>query len=86
VKVDRYIDLTFALKVALVAVDGILGSYAWTPRPAGAIAGALLGYVVAYILVEILDRLFVVHSDPSRLDRELGEGRREREEERRRRR
>lgn len=82
-KVDRYVDLTFAVEVALAVAGGIAGGYAWTPRPAGAILGAILGYIVAYIVVDILDSIFVFYSDPSRLDRELAKGRDEREEERR---
>lgn len=82
-KVDHFVTLTFVLEAALIVVGGLAGSYAWTPYPAGYLIGAGIGFGVAYILVDILDRLYVIYSDPERLDRELREARRERDEERR---
>ncbi|MBS1885989.1 MAG: hypothetical protein JSU06_02275 [Actinobacteria bacterium] len=82
-KVDHYVGLTLALEVALAFAGGLAGGYAWTPSVAGAVAGFVLGYVVAYIVVEILDWLFVIYSDRERLDREMAEGRRERDRGRR---
>lgn len=81
---DHFVTLTLVLEAALVVVGGIAGSYAWTPFPAGYLIGAGIGFGVAYILVEVLDRLYVIYSDPERLDRELEEGRRRRREEERR--
>ncbi|MBN9621542.1 MAG: hypothetical protein J0H06_01085 [Actinobacteria bacterium] len=82
-KVDRYLDLTFALEVVLPVAGGLAGGSAWTPRAAGGVVGWILGYIVAYIIVEILDRLFLIYGDPERIDRELAKGRRERDERRR---
>ncbi|MBS1885632.1 MAG: hypothetical protein JSU06_00420 [Actinobacteria bacterium] len=85
-KVDDYMTLTSMIEVVLVAAGGIAGSYAWSPYPVGYMIGAAIGFGAAYIVVEILDRLYVLCSDPKRLRRELDEGRRrQREQERRRR-
>jgi hypothetical protein len=83
VKVDHFVTLTLALEAALIVVGGIAGSYAW-PYPAGYMIGAGIGFGAAYIVVEILDRLYVIYSDPVRLDRELEERRRRRREQGRR--
>jgi len=85
VKVDHFLTLTFTLELALTVAGAIAGAHAWTPRQAGELAGSAIGFGVAYILVNILRRLYVIYSDPDRLDRELDEAEeREREERRRR--
>lgn len=83
-KVDHFVTLTNVVEAALVVVGEIAGSYAWTPYPIGYLIGAGIGFGVSYILIEILERLYLIYSDPERLDRELEEGRRRRREEERR--
>ena len=84
-KLDRFLTATMVMEDVLVVAGAVAGGEAWSPPLLGAIVGVAIGAGVAYIATEIVDRLYLIYSDPERLGRELAEARREREEEERRR-